>query len=99
MPFINGKYVPAGKKDEECGENLIVPEMEQGQIAEYVTEKEKKKNTPVRRALRMYSKLLLTVSLIACIFLMVFGFSASNANIIVASLALMLIGIIVYLIV
>lgn len=99
MPFVNGKYVPAGKTDEESGADMLIPEMEQGQIAEYISEKEKKKNAPVRRALRMYGKLLLTIFLIACIFLMIFGFSASNANIIVASLALMLLGIILYLII
>ncbi len=44
MPFINGKYVPAGKTDEECGENMLVPEIEQGQVAEELLEKEKKKN-------------------------------------------------------
>lgn len=99
MPFINGKYVPAGKNDEESGKDMMLPEMEQGHIAEYLTEKEKKKNTPVRRALRIYGKLLLTVFLLACIFLMIFGFSASNANVVVASLALMLLGVIAYLIV
>ena len=96
MPFINGKYVPAGKTDEECGENMLVPEIEQGQVAEELLEKEKKKNTPARRAVRLYGKLLLTVFLVACIIVMLFGAAASNANIVVACLALMLLGVIAY---
>ena len=99
MPFINGKYVPAGKNDEEFGESVLIPEIEQGQIAEELIEKEKKRNTPARRAMRSYGKLLLTVFLVACIIVMLFGAAASNANIVVACLALMLLGIIAYFII
>ena len=99
MPFINGKYIPAGKNDEECGESVLIPEIEQGQIAEELIEKEKKRNTPARRAMRSYGKLLLTVFLVACIIVMLFGAAASNANIVVACLALMLLGIIAYFII
>ena len=99
MPFINGKYVTAEKNDEECGESVLIPEIEQGQIAEELIEKEKKRNTPARRAMRSYGKLLLTVFLVACIIVMLFGAAASNANIVVACLALMLLGIIAYFII
>ena len=78
---------------------MLIPEIEQGQIAEELIEKEKKRNTPARRAMRSYGKLLLTVFLVACIIVMLFGAAASNANIVVACLALMLLGIIAYFII
>ena len=99
MPFINGKYVPAGKNDEECG---TLPQLDYvGGVPDSGTliEKEKKRNTPARRAMRSYGKLLLTVFLVACIIVMLFGAAASNANIVVACLALMLLGIIAYFII
>lgn len=97
MPFINGKYVPADKTDRELStENIVMPEMDEQQAVDFLIAKERKKNSPKKLAARLYGKNLLTVFLIACIIIMLFGAAASNAAIVVACLALMLIGGITY---